>query len=333
MNLPQITNYEEEKYYALALDPIHVGTGGYRLGRVDLSIMREPGTNLPKIPGSSICGVVRTFTAMQTGKYLRKEVNNNGGQLEVQLYSCAGKGGEQGENHCGQPDCPVCVAFGFSKGATNESLQGMAQFFDAQVLFFPVYSMVGPVWISTPNILNQAGLNEPPDIEIDKILISPSLHPSNSQPLTKINIGWLMLPIRNQLNDEFIQKIKTELKNYPVSEPTLNEILSRLVIVSDKLFSRIVNDNLEIRTSVAIDPATGAADDKALFTYEALPRATVLTFDISYNNPQHFQINGVPIPQTIGWVKDNVKLGLDLLQFLGVGGMNTRGMGRLKVLN
>ncbi|MHA1796688.1 MAG: type III-B CRISPR module RAMP protein Cmr4 [Promethearchaeota archaeon] len=322
--------YREVKYYAIALDPVHVGTGGYRLGRVDLSIVRDPGTNLPKIPGSSICGVARTFTAMQTGRYLRKVVD---GDMNKKIYSCAGKGGEQGENHCGQPDCPVCVAFGFSKGTSNESFHGMAQFFDAQILFFPVHSMVGPVWVSAPSILNQAGLTEQIPIEIDKILISPSLHPAPSQTLTKLNIGWLMLPIKGDLSNEIIQKIKTELKNYPSDKLSLDEVVSRLVLVSDDLFSRIVNDNLEVRTSVAIDPATGAADDKALFTYEALPRATVVTFDISYNNPQQFQINGAPIPKTIDWVKENVEKGLDLLQYLGVGAMNTRGMGRLKVLN
>jgi len=68
------------KCYALALDPIHVGTGGMRLGRVDLSIVREPGTNLPKIPGTSLAGAARAYAAMQVnGKF----------------PGCAGQGG-----HC-----------------------------------------------------------------------------------------------------------------------------------------------------------------------------------------------------------------------------------------
>ena len=44
----------EHKLLFLTLDPVHIGTGGYRLGRVDLSIVREPGTDLPKIPGTSL---------------------------------------------------------------------------------------------------------------------------------------------------------------------------------------------------------------------------------------------------------------------------------------
>ena len=42
------------KLYFKTLEPVHVGAGGYRLGRVDKTICREPGTNLPKIPGTSL---------------------------------------------------------------------------------------------------------------------------------------------------------------------------------------------------------------------------------------------------------------------------------------
>ena len=50
------------------------------------------------------------------------------------------------------------------------------------------------------------------------------------------------------------------------------------MIVSDKLFSHIVNDNLEVLTSLRIDPETGSAAEGALFTYEAIPRVTILLF-------------------------------------------------------
>ena len=73
-------------YYALALHPIHVGTGGYRLGRVDNSIVREPGTNLPKLPGTSLSWACRAYAAMVPGRYSRQE---NG-----RSNSCAGQGQE-----------------------------------------------------------------------------------------------------------------------------------------------------------------------------------------------------------------------------------------------
>ncbi|MCL6501012.1 MAG: type III-B CRISPR module RAMP protein Cmr4, partial [Candidatus Pacearchaeota archaeon] len=146
--------HEIKKYYAIALDPIHIGTGGSRLGRVDLPIIREPGTNLPKIPGTSLSGPARAYTALQTNKYLWKDNNNN-------EFSCAGRGGEGGEKHCGNPApaCPVCIPYGFSKG-TGYSMQGLAQFFDAHILFFPVASMAGPIWVTSPMALEGLGLQQ-----------------------------------------------------------------------------------------------------------------------------------------------------------------------------
>ena len=63
-------------------------------------------------------------------------------------------------------------------------------------------------------------------------------------------------------------------------------IRNRVVLVSDGLFSQIVNSNLEVRTSVAINPETGAAEEGALFTYEAIPRATVLWMDVVVSDYQ-----------------------------------------------
>ena len=103
---------EYYRYAGLALDPIHVGTGEFQLGRVDNLIVREPGTQVPKIPGSSIAGVARAYAAMNKDAPNGKEFGTR------YLYrkgkdtkSCAGKGGDSGDDHCGERDCPVCVAF------------------------------------------------------------------------------------------------------------------------------------------------------------------------------------------------------------------------------
>src|SRR5579884_1335515 len=52
------------RHLALCLDPVHVGTGGYRLGRVDMSIVRDPATGIPKIPGTSLAGAVRAYAEL-----------------------------------------------------------------------------------------------------------------------------------------------------------------------------------------------------------------------------------------------------------------------------
>ncbi|NMC09667.1 MAG: type III-B CRISPR module RAMP protein Cmr4 [Methanothrix sp.] len=307
------------KYFALALDPIHVGTGDMHLGRVDMSIVREPGTNLPKIPGTSLAGACRTYAAMQEeGKFPR----------------CAGQGQAKGnyEGHCGNYNCPICVTFGFSKGEGG-SFQGLAQFSDARLVFFPVHSLAGPVWVTCPSVLRDLKVdeNEPAD---GQVRVASGVKQSG-----RLNLGWLMLGLGNALsldNDKF-----------PGVPP---EILNRAVLVSDKMFSHIVNDNLEVRTSVSIDPQTGAAADGALFTYEALPRGSVLVFEVVISDPKFYCISGkVPLSdknctqssnQSIEergpsngkkQVKETVESGLRLFKTLGIGGMNTRGMGRLCV--
>ena len=344
MTLP----FEEKRYYAMALDPVHIGTGGYRLGRVDNTIVREPATNLPKIPGSSIAGAARAYTAMavQSGfplvpkkqKYQRMRLDaedkpiakkrkdgtpetDSAGKTIYEYDSCAGKGANDGEGHCGKPDCEVCTAFGFSK--KNSSFQGLSQFSDARILFFPVHSMIGPVWITSPAILKEHSL----DVELQDT--NGSKFKCLGAPISdkRLSFGWLML------ESEGSEKIDVAFSHVP------DEIGKRLVLVSERLFSHIVNDNLEVRTSVAIDPLTGAAVDGALYTYEAVPRATVMWFDVAYSNPEYFRVDGQEIrkdgssPADTGWVKENVEKGLRYLEPLGVGGMNTRGMGRLRVLS
>ncbi|ACR79964.1 type III-B CRISPR module RAMP protein Cmr4 [Kosmotoga olearia] len=310
--------YKLETYYAITIDPIHVGVGGTRLERVDLSIVRDPATRLPKIPGTSISGPARAYTALATGKYRWKK--------DKQEYSCAGRGGEGGEKHCGivNPACPVCVSYGFSRGSGN-SMQGLAQFFDAHILLFPVSSMIGPVWVTSPLAL-----------ELDDVNLSDDkFYPLGEQIKNRerLNFGWIMLEKEENSQKEAKEKLD-EVKGVP---PGL--VAQRAVLVSDALFQKIVNSNLEVRTSVSIDPDTGTAEEKALFTYEAIPRGTILKFAIIYNSGKYFKVGGEELKTEdggdvgINWVKVQVEKGLKLFEILGIGGMNTRGMGRMRVLN
>lgn len=307
--------YTSKTYYAIALDPIHVGAGAALLGRVDLPIIRDPGTNIPKIPGTSLSGPARTYTAIKTGKYKWKDSDGE--------YSCAGRGGDWGEKHCGKvsPACPVCVPYGFSKGSGN-SMQGLTQFFDAQILLFPVSSMAGPVWITSPMSLQNLKL------ETEFQAPENSFYPFGRELQNKemLNLGWLLLK-KGQGNGS--------LNQLPIPE----EIKQRAVLISDKLFPKVINSNLEVRTSVSIDPATGTAEEGALYTYEAIPRGTVLMFDVIYNSGNYFKIGDKKLEREGGldvdtsWVRTQVEIGLQLFGILGIGGMGTRGMGRLKILN
>jgi len=313
--MAQENSFTSYWYAGLALDPIHVGTGGSRLGRVDNTIVRDPVTRIPKIPGSSLAGVTRAYVAMAKDKYPQ----------------CAGLGQPESDGtggHCGKSDCPVCTVFGFAKGKDSSGgFAGLAAFSDMHVLLFPVATQKGPHWVTSPGAMRIAGIN----ISIaDENVVYHETESGYS-----LNLGWLMLPVKqyeNQDKNEQDNNIWDKLKN-KLAE--LDYIKGKVLLVSDKLFAHIVNSNLEIRTSVAIDPATGAAEDKALFTYEALPRGTVLLWEVTCRNPKHFKISGrditaVESPET---VRDIVAVAHSYLEHLGIGGMGSRGMGRLRVLN
>ncbi|NWF91372.1 MAG: type III-B CRISPR module RAMP protein Cmr4 [Syntrophaceae bacterium] len=289
-------SYRIRTYIAVAVDPIHVGAGGYRLGRVDNTIIREPGTNLPKIPGTSFSGVVRSYAAIRL---------NDG--------RCAGTTG------CGGDICPICYTFGSTpmegEPETRKSYQGTVRFSDGQVVLFPVHSMLGPVWLITAGLLKETfGIEgaAPPDDETLRTTLD------TTGVGNRLNLSWLLLRTGERLSLSSQNPLWTGLSE---------DIRGRLAVASPKLFSQVVNTNLEVRTSVAINPATGAAEEKKLFTYEALPRTTVVAFEVvEYDYRQAF-----PSQANVATPLHVVDQGLGYLGFLGIGGMGTRGFGRLEV--
>lgn len=347
-------NFQTHRYLLQTIDPVHIGTGGMRLGRVDNSIVREPGTRLPKIPGTSLSGAIRHYAAYRYGK-----------------KRCAGQGQEQKGHagHCRSPTCPICYTFGSVSGDSEgedgqKDYAGVVSIGDARLLLFPVYSMAGPVWVTSPSALGDFGIVGQ-GVHDDMAKLASGL--SNHKHL---NLGWLMVENKGDL----------ALKGLPDNLPA--PVGGRIVLVSDKVFSQVVNSNLEVRTSVSIDPETGAAEDKALFTYEAIPRATFLWMDVvvdDYRDREIWQNGGVvwkaykeklesddgkkviwhdndrkagplyPDPKSPeqllpekskedegkGWCSpaDVVKAGLEWAEHLGVGGMGTRGFGRIRTID
>lgn len=314
--------YRQERFLLITLDPVHVGTGGNRLGRVDNSIVREPGTRLPKIPGTALHGAVRQYAAYR-----------------YESRRCAGSG--QGDDsrgkepHCRDKECPICYTFGYLKGQDGGQ-SGRVNIGDARLLFFPVHSLAGPVWVTSPSVLNEFDIQD--KVESDKVKLSTGLNGHNH-----LNLGWLML--------------EKEAGDFSLPEGIPDEIKNRSVLVSDKLFSQVVNSNLEVRTSVSIDPNTGAASEGALFTYEAIPRAALVWVDVveddftkafkptekkckvekvTKNGKEENKYThhaGEPLGETWERPLDVVMAGLKLTEHLGIGGMGTRGFGRIRLLN
>lgn len=293
---------ELKTYYGLTLDPLHVGAGGYRLGRVDLTIIRDPGDNLPKVPGSSISGVSRNYAiyGLTQGK--------------DDAWQCASEENKKTRGNCGK--CIICKTYGYASGEKRENepanQMGLVRFYDGLLTAFPVATMAGPVWVTTAEILRRAGADDVPEPGPEQL--SANFEP----PDNRLNLGWLFLPC---------EKRDFKLPSIFTQAPVLKKMADKIVIAPDYLFPEIVNTNLEVRTSVKIDFRTGAAENKALFTYEAIPRAALLSFDVVVDVDRC--TDAFPAEK----VRQVVNGGLQRFESLGLGGMNTRGFGRMKVIN
>src|SRR5579883_2650390 len=147
------------RHLARCLDPVHIGAGGYQLGRVDMTVVREPSTGIPKIPGTSLAGAIRAYAEIAK------------------------------EEDASLPD--IRIVFG---DAGSEGRQGVLRFYDADVVLFPIISDQGTVWISTADRLknwlyptSESSKITPPTND-EKIVILKGL--PNGKP---VNLGWLLL--------------------------------------------------------------------------------------------------------------------------------------------
>lgn len=317
--------YTCKTLFFLTLDPVHVGSGGYRLGRVDNTIVREPGTMLPKVPGTSLLGAARSYAALYYG---RPETAGQHNALRK-------KAKEDKTVRESMNNCPILYTFGTAADDAEEgggSRAGSVSLSDARIVFFPVHSMSGPVWITTVELLREAGCDFDKELAVDGQQVATTLPKGEA----RINVGWLLLDVAR--SDVKISHSSLERSD---GKELFEEVRKRLVIVSPKYFSQVVNNNLEVRTSVSINVETGAAEDGALFTYEAIPRGTWL----SGTAVQDLYDPGTPFQRVekrynsedrlaSPWTKplDVLTTGLELVEQLGVGGMGTRGFGRMRLL-
>ncbi len=320
-----MSKWTTTKYLAYALDPVHVGTGGERFGRVDMTVIREPALNVPKIPGTTLSGAIKFFLDLS----LRDE--------GVKTNICASTRGSE-ENHEWEK-CPVCYAFGYTPPSDDEknkndeppeSAQGILQFTDAQLFAFPVHTMAGAVWVTTKQALKEfIDIGDDKDLSGEEVII---VDPNTIKPVNnQINLGWVFLKKMDASTEIEVSDIEAKLPE------KLKKLAKRMVVLPQWLFSHIVNDNLEVRTSVVIDPETGAAKPHALFTYEAVPRGAVFGFSIVENDYRK-KWNNVNWDNKENCTKSEnattmiEKFAFSGIEAVGLGGMTTRGFGRMQIV-
>ncbi|KHO62653.1 RAMP superfamily [Thermoanaerobacter sp. YS13] len=369
---------KEFRIYGMATDPIYIGTGGYTIGRVDNTIVRDPITKLPKIPGSSLAGTWRYYVSLELLSKIKdkqpklKDIKNlNGASLNEKIQewvkqnpnnwsnknsnngfnnsweyfngnvvakiTCAGQDNTPQEELSNSPDatnkegktghcghCIVCKGFGFSK--KDLSWQGMIYFSDLNILFFPVFTRFGTKWITTKEILKNAklyGKNTENEQDESKDLVCIALEKiEDGKEDGHINLGWIYLPYK-------VENISLNLSEMKIGDFEINR--DKIVIVPESLFSQIVNSNLEVRTSVSIDPITGAAKEGALFTSEAIPRGTIFYGDLRIHDKSAFKglLDKVGDLPDYTMLKEALCDSKHFFETLGIGGMTTRGFGRI----
>ena len=110
-------------------------------------IAREPGTNLPKLPGTSLNGAIRYYAALSYG----------GDKIK-----CAGQGDEKKKEATAvnriAPSVIPLAALQAKKGRKKGLWPRPQGFLMPVFLLFPVHSVAGPVWVTSPETLRDFGL-------------------------------------------------------------------------------------------------------------------------------------------------------------------------------
>lgn len=296
----------EHRLYLYAIDPTHIGSGGYRLGRVDKTVLRDAATDLPKIPATSLSGVVRTAAI-----YVLRDPNDT---ERAAKYARATIDAPNAPRPHGGGEDPVAKYFGYAEGEEGTSRIGMVSFRDAHILAFPVPTMLGPRWITTAEILSAAGCAVEGPADIAQVKAQDD--GGHTQP-PRINLGSYLLDAQ-PTEIPFPADVSNE------NLPGIDFVTKRLVLVHGDLFPSLVNANLETRTSVSIDFQTGAAANKLLFTVEATPRGTLFLGRLAIDDDRFPEL-GEPALELL-------KGALGLACRWGFGGMTTRGFGRMRRL-
>lgn len=233
-------------YHLHALSALHCGTG-QSVGIVDLPIARARATQLPIVPGSSLRGVLRAMI--------------------------------EGEN-------PAVGATLFGPRAisgTEDIFAGALTLGDATLLFLPVRALAGILcYVTSPFVLNRyaqdlrrAGLSTP---------ALPAKPKAGQARVASGNVnsqdGKLILEDLDLSAEEdpalgaWASLIADQV--HPTDAGSRADLSQRLALLPDDIFAYLAETATEVRTRIAIDPATGTVKHGALWYEENLPAEAVL---------------------------------------------------------
>jgi len=231
------------------LSPLHAGTG-QGVGVIDLPIAREKATDIPYLPGSTLKGVFRD--ACEPAK-LRQQI--------------------------------------FGPDTNNAELYaGAVNFTDARLLLMPIRSLRGVfAWVTCPLLLNRLrrDLEFIPSTELHALIAPPTsddeclVAEQNSSLIFQVNnvdqVVLEDLPIPAKPSPEVTELAEWLRQRLFSDDPAWQAALTaRLCVVSDDVFSFLLETATEIIARISMDEKTKTAATGALWYEEALPTETVL---------------------------------------------------------
>lgn len=249
-------------YLIYAETQLHAGRGA-ELGVVDLPIQRERTTGFPIIQG--VKGALRAFVRTRNDK-----------NLEEALFGS--RPSEKGEQAAQEEET-------VQKEETTQESEGTkpggVAFSEAKILLFPVRNNERLfVWVTCPLALARF-LKVAKDEEALKVVNNLNLGEHEAVALfeSKDNEIWLeeIAVLRKDVNTDELKKLFEKISDCAPIDLLKNKLKENVVIVSDKLFSQIVETMTEVVPRVRID-TTGTVKEGALWYEEYLPQDTVMYF-------------------------------------------------------
>lgn len=319
----------------LCLTPAHVGEGGMQIGHVDNLLLRDMASQEPYVPGTTMLGNYSQFVYLWARCHCPTFVERKNGN--VKNY-----GTEKNKREM----TAYQLLFGLDRVQDNipesQIHEKAVRFDSAKILWIPCMTLKGPKLVASRDrftqVLGNIGLPVFPEDE----LLTAKQNLFNDKDLKRQanDLWWLNLKnLKITSNpsfwtDELANKIEQGLPSY-LQGKKINE---NLVFVAESIFPYLISKCLEIRTSVSIDRVTRAGKDGALFTYELMPRGTLLYFDITVTPTVASQY---VIPTVTQVLKENGSQGVweildkvrPYFEMVGLGGMTSRGFGKCKILD
>lgn len=289
----------------LAQTSIHAGTG-QNTGIIDLPIQREGHNGWPCIFGSAVKGAIRTFAE------------------DSLIHSDTEKA---------QDNLSISLVFG-SESNETDTHAGAIAFSDARLLLFPVRSLTSQFkWVTCPAALKRyqrdiTRLGQTVNINIPSYKISETSavidSNSNHAEANKTNSKPLFLEeYRFDTQTDNLKPIIDMLATLMQGDNIEALLQEQLTLISDDMFSYIVQHTTPVNAHIAIDSDTKMVKNGALWYEESLPPESLLYTTLSASKPRQKS----PIQSATDMLEIVTGLFPADQAWLQVGGNETVGMG------